>query len=65
MAVQTMEVLTELESLSDSDLGAVIARSEQLLSARDKQRKTDAMEQIKALAKQNGLSVGKKAKKRK
>jgi hypothetical protein len=65
MAVQTMEVLTELESLSDSDLRAAIARSEQLLSDRLAQRQADAMRQINALAKENNLKIGKKAKKRK
>lgn len=65
MTQDTMTVLEGLDLLNDDEVEAVIARSHELLAQRDKERKADAMKQIQALAKATGLSVGKKAKKRK
>jgi hypothetical protein len=38
---QTMEVLTDLEALTDTEIGAVIARSREILQERYQKRKQD------------------------
>jgi hypothetical protein len=59
---QTMEVLTDLEALTDTELGAVIARSNELLQQRDSERKKNALSEAKRLLKAAGISakIGKK-----
>lgn len=59
---QTMEVLTDLEALTDTELGAVIARSNELLQQRDSERKKNALSEAKRLLKAAGVNakIGKK-----
>jgi hypothetical protein len=52
---QTIELLTDLEALTDTELGAVIARSNELLNERDERRKKEAIAQSKELLKAAGI----------
>jgi hypothetical protein len=68
---QTMEVLTDLEALTDTEIGAVIARSREILQERYQKRKQDeekrAREEDERLQQLLGLSAkaGRKRKERK
>jgi hypothetical protein len=68
---QTMEVLTDLEALTDTEIGAVIARSREILQERYQKRKQDeekrAREEDERLQQLLGLSAkaGRKKKERK
>jgi hypothetical protein len=68
---QTMEVLTDLEALTDTEIGAVIARSREILQERYQKRKQDeekrAREEDERLQQLLGLSTkaGRKKKERK
>lgn len=53
--MKTMELLTDLEALTDVELGAVIARSNELLNERDEKRKKEAIAQSKELLKAAGI----------
>jgi hypothetical protein len=66
-----MEVLTDLEALTDTEIGAVIARSREILQERYQKRKQDeekrAREEDERLQQLLGLSAkaGRKKKERK
>jgi hypothetical protein len=68
---QTMDVLVDLEALTDTEIGAVIARSRELLQERYQKRKQDeekrAREEDERLQQLLGLSAkaGRKRKERK
>jgi hypothetical protein len=47
----------DLDGRSDEDLSALIARASQILEARDRERKKQALEQIRQIAKTHGLAV--------
>ena len=46
-----------LKQRSDADLKAIIADAQSILDERDKQRKDEAMRQIRAIAAEHGLSI--------
>lgn len=46
-----------LKQRSDDDLKAIIADAQSILDERDKQRKDEAMRQIRAIAAEHGLSI--------
>ena len=50
-------VLHSLDRLSDSDLREVVKKGEELLAARENERKQEALDEIKRLAKEHGLKV--------
>jgi hypothetical protein len=50
-------VLERLDELSDAELEAVAKRAGELLAAREKQRRADALREIERIAKEHGLSV--------
>jgi hypothetical protein len=68
---QTMDVLVDLEALTDTEIGAVIARSREILQERYQKRKQDeekrAREEDERLQQLLGLSTkaGRKKKERK
>lgn len=50
---QTMEVLTDLEALTDTELGAVIARSQEIIYNRAVERMKEANANAKEVQKNN------------
>ena len=48
---------TPLDGLPDEELRAVIERARQLLTARESERRKQALAQIRQIARENGLNV--------
>ena len=46
-----------LKQYNDDDLNSLIAEARTILNARDKQRKEDAMRQIRSIAAAHGLAI--------
>jgi hypothetical protein len=50
-----LEILADLDALTDDELRSAIAKCHELLDARDKQRKKEALERVRAIMAEAGL----------
>jgi hypothetical protein len=55
MKTAELEIVADLDALSDDELRLVISKSGRLLAERDQQRKTDARERARAILAEAGL----------
>lgn len=55
MATQEIEILSDLEALTDGELNAVVGKANALLDERDKKRKKEALERARAIMAEAGL----------
>jgi hypothetical protein len=57
------EILAELDACTDQELQTLIAKSNELLDDRDKQRKKEALERARAILQEAGLPFPEERKK--
>jgi lipid-binding SYLF domain-containing protein len=55
MKAAELEILADLDALTDDELRSTIAKSTELLESRDKQRKKEALERARAIMAEAGL----------